>query len=499
MVLTIPNRRSRVPFIAGTSVATAFLLLAIYIAFFWRLGLDPLRKWDEGAVAVNSLEMLHNGQLFAKYMGSELDFTDTKPPLANWLIVLAMSVFGPGEFAIRFPSAVAATITVVFIAVFCLRFLQDRIAAIAAPAVLLTSVGFTGEHVARGGDYDALLSLFVTIYVLSGFAFGYREQRRFVVAGAAAFSLSIMTKGVAGLLMAPGLFLWLVAQRNIRRALTRFDVLASMTAALALPLTVYAVTELYQPGYIHAVAKNELWGRFGHLVQGGTPSGPFYYVKNFVLYRFIPWSYFMPLCLIVRHPFIKFGAVMIASFLLIISASQSKYPWYDAPFYPVASICIGLSISRFIILFRIEQPSYWKAGLLLGSFFLLPAYANLYREVVREHIPYRDNDMKEGIIARDYASALNAIVERGILEPGSRITIVNGLRYNTPLLFVARRAEFNDNRLLDLDWQEPSGHSTYAGRYLLNCFPELEGRIASKTRVRKLLSQQDCTLFEVLG
>ena len=374
-----------------------------------------------------------------------------------------MYIFGPNELAVRLPSAVAAAATAILVSLFCALFLKDRIAGVAAPAVLLTSVGFTGEHVARGGDYDSLLVLFVTVFLLCGFAFGRTQQRRFIVAGSAALSLAIMTKGIAGLMMAPGLFLWFVTQRRLWPALLRVDVLAGVIAALALPLIVYLATEFHQPGYLEAVVKNELWGRFGSLVEGGTPRDKFYYLRNFMAYKFVPWIYFLPLCLTLSHPFIRFGAAVEASFLFIISASQTRFPWYDAPFYPVASICVALLISSFISASRLDRISGWKVGVLLSAFFFLPAYKNLFIEVVRESVPYRDNDKREALIARSYADALDTIAKQNAVEPGATLSIANGARYNMPLLFVTRRAEANLKLSINLNWKVPFEAAAPAG------------------------------------
>ena len=99
-----------IPISVQTLLSAACITAVAYVAFIWHLGTEPLRQWDEATLAVNAFETLHTGQLFAKYMGNELDYVNTKPPLATWLIALTMQAYGPSEHSLRLPSAVAARI-----------------------------------------------------------------------------------------------------------------------------------------------------------------------------------------------------------------------------------------------------------------------------------------------------------------------------------------------------------------------------------------------------
>jgi len=330
----------------GAAAAGVALAAFVFFVSFWRLRNDPIRQWDEASIAANSIEMLVCGEPFAKYFGGKPNFINTKPPLLNGLVASSMALFGPTPFALRLPSALAAAATVLSVWLFTAPVLGSRLAAFAAAMVLCTSVGFIGEHVARGGDYDALLGLFITVFALAAFRFAQSGRTRGLTLAAAALALALITKGIAAVLPVPcvGLYFLLTSER--RRLLIRPSVIAAGLLAL-LPIgIVYGLTEVAQPGYLGTVGDNELWGRFGSLVQGGTPRGPFYYLEALFEYRFWPWLPLLPLSFLLRAPFPRYAAIYLGEFLLVKSLSETKFHWYDASFYPVAAICVGLLIAH---------------------------------------------------------------------------------------------------------------------------------------------------------
>src|SRR5688572_18104826 len=145
-----------------------FLAAAIF-PVFWQLTSLPIRQWDEARLAVNAAEMLDNGNLLVTYFQGQPDMWNTKPPLQVWLIALSIKAFGYTEFAVRFPSAVMAVATMAVIFWFCLKVFRSKLAAVLSVLVLVSSQGYMGYHVARNGDYEALLIFFITIYMLSFF------------------------------------------------------------------------------------------------------------------------------------------------------------------------------------------------------------------------------------------------------------------------------------------------------------------------------------------
>ena len=91
---------------------------------------------------------------------------NTKPPLMIWLQVFFLKTIGFNELAIRLPSALAALFTCLLILVFFRKQKDGFIIAFFASLMLVTSLGYIKFHTARAGDFDSLLTLFTTIYLL---------------------------------------------------------------------------------------------------------------------------------------------------------------------------------------------------------------------------------------------------------------------------------------------------------------------------------------------
>ena len=84
-----------------------FLYALIAVAYIPMLFLG-LTDYDEGAFASTSLQMIKDNQFFIPYLGEELRLE--KPIFAYWVQALSIYTFGANEFALRFPSMLAAII-----------------------------------------------------------------------------------------------------------------------------------------------------------------------------------------------------------------------------------------------------------------------------------------------------------------------------------------------------------------------------------------------------
>jgi 4-amino-4-deoxy-L-arabinose transferase-like glycosyltransferase len=87
------------------------------------------------------------------------------------------------------------------------------VAGLAGALVLLTTYGFVAPHVARTGDYDALLLFFTTAVsigcwrIIQGLRRAERPSLGLLACTALALAGAVMTKGVAGLMILPGIAL----------------------------------------------------------------------------------------------------------------------------------------------------------------------------------------------------------------------------------------------------------------------------------------------------
>lgn len=506
-----------------SNLALLVLLVASYFIFFFRLGEGGIRQWDESSLAVNTLEMLLNGNLIVKYMGGEIDLINTKPPLAIWSIVGFMKVFGYSELALRLPSAICATATVIAIYAFARYYLKDLLAGFIGGLVLLTSIGFTGEHVARTGDYDAMLVLWITCYSLAYFIYLNSKQRSqqtlFLAFAAAALILAVWTKGIAGALALPGLFVYSLYKRKLKFLLTSWRFHTALLAVLILSLSYYVIREAYGAGYLKAVVENELTGRYMDVVPGGTERGFTYYFVNMMAYRFVPWFYFLPVCWLAAYyseterkkDFSIFGLTYLSFYFFIISYSKSKFNWYDAPLYPIAALTIGIGLSTLIVGFltysfyqvnslenqrQVRKLKGSAISLVLCSIFFLPYFNNFYYEVLKGGIPYRESDKAITDLAvayRDYFSEIESIDFGTEIQS---IKVINRYRYNLPLLFYTRAAQLNKRHPLEVNWKDEASVNLLQNKDVaINCDPATEQNLQEQYVAKVLHRSGSCQVL----
>ncbi|MFB2983770.1 ArnT family glycosyltransferase [Microseira sp. BLCC-F43] len=501
-------------------VAILMILIACYLVFFWRLGEGPIRQWDESSLAVNALEMTLNGDWIVKYLDGKPDLINTKPNLAIWLIAGCMKFFGYNEFALRLPSAISALITVIIIYIFGIKYLQDFKAALMGCFVLITSIGFTGEHVARNGDYDALLVLWITIYSLAYFMYLHSAEKNknfYATVITFALVLAVWTKGIAGILAVPGLLIYAAWQKQVRKLLLSPQVYYSAIIFMVLTIGYYLVRESYKPGFLSAVMVNEITGRYGDIVPGGTPRGFSYYLVNILSYRFVPWIYLFPFCLAIAslsedkaaQKFSLFSFIYLGTYFLIISYAKSKFNWYDAPLYPIAALTTGLGVSMVVKLVADYCYKSWfkfkkyddlikrqlAYMLLIISIFILPFLNNVILEITINRVPFRENDAAISFLALDYSKYFKQLAITRIDVKNNKLLVVNSISYNLPLLFYTQVANLNSQYPLEVKWEEPSAQVFRAGEVIVNCDSNTQGELNRKYVMRVLHSEKYCGTF----
>lgn len=313
----------------------------------------PMQIWDESRNANNALEAAMYGHWLAPTYNGAVDHWNTKPPLLIWMIASAMSLGLPPLWALRLPSLLAAAGTLGLIWA-TLRFgLRDRLAAAIAVALVLSSPLYMGWHGARTGDFDCLETIFVVGYVVSFWKLlrGHAPTGWFVAVAACVIG-AVLTKGIAGMLPAPGLALCLIVKRKRALELIR-DPRSWLCGgfAVAASLAYYGARELYDRGYIAAVLENEVGGRF---LRGQGNHDLLFHLEYSVGLE--PALLLSPLSLGLflrraRDEVQDLALIALAagaSLLLVISLSQTKLTWYALPLIPILSLPSALGASEWL-------------------------------------------------------------------------------------------------------------------------------------------------------
>lgn len=313
------------------------------------LGSMPIELWDESRLAINAIEMQKSGNLIVTTYLGEPDMWNTKPPLMIWCQVFFLNIIGPAELAIRLPAAIAAFITIMLVFWFCYRYLKSVVFGFIAAIVLVSSPGYISMHVARTGDYDALLVLFLTLYTLAFFTYLHTKNIKYLYLFFTAIPLAILTKSVAGLFLLPGCLLFLLFQKALVPLLRNKHTYIGLTITILPVVLYYLLREAYNPGYWEAVQMNELGGRYA--AQEDVNKSTFWFYWNQIIEtRFNYFHLLIPCGLLVglasKESRLKklsvFLLCMIIPFFLIISSAKTRLLWYDAPLYPFFAIAIAI-------------------------------------------------------------------------------------------------------------------------------------------------------------
>ena len=405
------------------------LVLALsYFPVFWRLDSSYLRLWDESRLAMNALEMSRNGNIIVTHFEGEPDMWNTKPPFLIWLQAISIKIFGINELAIRLPVAIAAFLTIISLFIFCARYLKNSIAGLLSSLILATTNGFIYYHVARHGEYDAVLILFTTLASL--FFFIYSEapavKIRYLYLFTAMLFLGIMTKGIAACIFLPALLMYSFFTLKIKKMLVSKHLYINVLLLVSMVFGYYFLRNALTPGYIDAVLENEIFGRYMEVNEGHR--GDFwYYFNDMHDNTFMPWLYFLlpAFFLLLFHKknrFIRLSMYLvlwIISFFLIMSYSETKLWWYIAPVYPVAALLIGVAFGEIAQEFA-SRSVRWSPAIdyyliiSILAFLLLP-YINIINEI-KTPIKEYGNEMQYRDYLREYSKVFNE--ELTIATPG---------------------------------------------------------------------------------
>ncbi|MDR3565068.1 MAG: glycosyltransferase family 39 protein [Negativicutes bacterium] len=319
-----------------------FLLLTFIAALilFFNLGGIPLLDPDEPVYAETAKEMINFHDFLSPRIFGEYWYD--KPPMFYWLVAGSFSLFGVGEFAARFPSALLGLICVIWVYSSGTRLFEQR-AGMMGALVLATSVEFF--YLGKAAVTDITLTLFLTISLLS-----FIEKRYYLFYIGAA--LATVTKGPIGLLF-PGavVFLYMLATRNFSE-LFKMKIPGGTILYLVIALPWYLV--MYQ---LHGNPFVDTFIGFHNITRFTSPEHPegvlWYYFIPVLILGFLPWTAVMAQALWkslfdAREDSRKLLFLLIwAGFIFVFfSISRTKLISYILPMFPPLAMVVGWYINR---------------------------------------------------------------------------------------------------------------------------------------------------------
>lgn len=342
------------------------LFLALWLGLFWQLGSAPLFDLDEGAFTEATREMLESGNFITPHKDGEPRYD--KPVFIYWLQAASVSLLAFDEFALRLPSALAATAWILAVWGFVRRQLDTATAWAAALVMTLTlEVSLIG----RAATADAVLNLFLTLALLEIYRWQQEPDRWTLARVYLWLGLGFLTKGPVAVFF-PVLvsFLFMLSRRSLGdwwRALW-FPWGWLLFLAITLPwyLAIYFDTG---PGFFQSFFLRHNLERFSGTLHGhaGFP-GYYFAILPVILLPFTGW--FLRLLPLARtlwgDPLDRFLLIWFGAVFVFFSFSGTKLPHYLL--YGAVPLFILMARQRELMTNRwlaFAPPLVWFALLLL--------------------------------------------------------------------------------------------------------------------------------------
>ena len=480
------------------------LLVLAVLAFFpllFELGRNPVQLWDESRLAVNSAQMVIQNHWLVPFYGAEPDHWNTKPPLLLWLQALSFKAFGFSTWALRLPTALASVTTVLVLYRFAARVLHRPLAGFFGALILVTCAGYVKLHVARTGDYDVLLTMWVTIGWVCFFQYLENGRARYLYWAAGALTAAVLTKTVAGLLGLPGLVLYALWQRKLVWLLRqpRLYVVAALGAAVIIGY--YAGREVLDPGYWKAVKYNDLSGRF--LENQGDGDKWYYYLRNMQQHTFTPWLWAIGPAVLLSFTRTsgvgRRGAGLLLMFaggwLAVVSLSVSRHDWYDAPMYPALALLVGLGLSilyQDVMRLYLPRLGRWQ-GLALQVAVVAGVFFAPYRAIIDQLIAERHGNFNigwDGYLARYLTQVRHD-------QPAlTELTVVGADSYNATLFYY--QLAYATQGVKTTNTPGTRAASLPTGTVALVCDPGFRARLDSAFHTVQLHQDENCQTLLLL-
>lgn len=351
----------------------AFLLLIAAITFFFGLGNLALIGPDEPRYAEVPREMVASGDYISPRLAGCVWFE--KPVLQYWMSAAAYHVFGVNEFAARFPSALAATMTVIALFFAIRRTLSERVAL--AVSIVMLTMGILIAF-ARIVTPDTFLAATMSISIVCGYlaiTSDGRSRFKYWLLCGAFLGLAVLAKGLVGIVLVIGILgvFLLITRRydaaNMRGLLAAFLICVIVAAIWYVPVWLKHGSAFVDKFFLEHHFERYLTNRHSH-------PQPIYFYLIVALAGAMPWTFFLaPAVLRLgklrpqasnRDSLLTLAWIWFALPLLFFSFSVSKLPGYLLPVFPALAIIIGVEVEQFLRQRnRAHTIAAWLTALLL--------------------------------------------------------------------------------------------------------------------------------------
>lgn len=333
--------------------------LALFFAFF-KLGNHTLSPWDESLHGELAYQMLLSGDYLNYQFGGAPEYWFAKPQLAIWSIAGSYSIFGVNNFALRFPSALAIVLLLIFFFRHITRY-ESRGFAFHVCLILIGINGLIGPHVGRTGDTDALLVLFLFLSHFHFFKYLDFEQKKSALWAGLFLGLAFLTKAAAAFVFVPGWFLCLLFSKKLKGVLSGFQsyfiliIPAAIIGMWAFLIKQYSMPYLdnsYGENLLDVMLNYDLKQRFTEGYENAPEASSVFGFFQASDAKFSIWIYVAYLSMLLsgiltkgtvfkdfwKDKFQRNSFLTWLPLLLFLSISKAGLLWYYAPIWPLLAV-----------------------------------------------------------------------------------------------------------------------------------------------------------------
>lgn len=338
--------------------------------YFFRLGQIPLKDFDEAYYAGGAQEMLFHRDFITPHLNGEPMMA--KPIMVYWLIALSFRLFGAGEFAARFWSALSATALVLLVNAFGKRFANARVGFLAA---VMLAANYQWLDMGRDASIDMVLTLLLTSALMLLFAEMQRPNGRSSWNALLAYpliGLACIAKGPIPVAACVGGFaLYLIALRRGREYVRKIYLLPGIGLLLLIAAPWYVVEGIRHPSFLSTFLISE---SLGHLAGHCARVVPFWGHLQNILIFFFPWSMLLPATFVGmrgkwRTPGpASFAAYMSIGIVVLFSIGHAKLAHYLCPAFPFLALLTAIWTDEWM---RRKEPIHLSVRLSFAAMLTL--------------------------------------------------------------------------------------------------------------------------------
>jgi 4-amino-4-deoxy-L-arabinose transferase-like glycosyltransferase len=352
----------------STLAKRAWLLffLAAFILYLYGLGRLPLIGPDEPRYAQIAREMLERGDPVTPTLGGQPWFE--KPALLYWMMMATFGAFGVSEWAARLGPALCGLLTGLLLYMVWRK--VERAGEASATragglglwsgAAILSSAGML--VFSRGASFDVVVTMTLTAalacFLIAETSTSERERRRWLAGFYAAVGLSLLAKGLIGIVIPVGVVsAYFLLRREWPARSISWSVLWGVPLALVVSAAWYGpVTARHGWTFIDQFIIQHHFARY--LSNKYHHPQPFYFYLPVLALFTLPWTPFLIASLAgarrwnwraaeAQSKLRVFALVWLVVPVAFFSLSGSKLPGYILPALGGAALLVGERLRTF--------------------------------------------------------------------------------------------------------------------------------------------------------